>query len=73
MWLEKFYTITKDDTDYVRASVLKRDFITDTRRDNFGDKQFKELLAFNGITAGRKTAGVVFLGLKRKEDIQEDE
>ena len=72
MWLEKFYTITKDDNDYVRASVLKRDFITDTRRDNFGDKQFKELLSFNGITAGRKTAGVVFLGLKRKEDIEED-
>ena len=72
-WLEAFYTITKDENDYVRSSVLKRDFMSDTRRDNFGDKQFKELLAFNGITAGRKNVGVVFLGLKRKEEIVEDE
>ena len=73
LWLEKFYTITKDENDYVRASVLKRDFITDTRRDNFGDKHFKELLSFNGITSGRKNIGVVFLGLKRKECIVEED
>jgi putative DNA primase/helicase len=72
-WLETFYTITKDENDYIRASVLKRDFLTDTRRDNFGDKQFKELLSFNGITAGRKNVGSVFLGLKRKECIVEEE
>jgi P4 family phage/plasmid primase-like protien len=68
LWLDKYYKITNDENDIIPSSDLKRQFLTDTNRDKFPDKTFKDLLGFNNITWKHTKKGSAFVGLKRKED-----
>ena len=68
LWLEKYYIITKKDTDKIQASLLKRDFLNDTHTEKFADLSFKNLLAFNGINQEHERGGNFYIGLKRKSD-----
>ena len=73
LWLAKYYTITNQETDTIRAAELKVDYLSDCRVDKMDDRKFKQLLSVNHIEAKRTNKGMAFVGLKRKaeEDIVE--
>ena len=73
LWLDKHYTITKNENDKVQASELKRQFMQDTNTEKFGDVAFKNLLGFNGINRVHTNTGNYYVGLKRKADAVFDE
>jgi len=71
LWLNKYYEITKKETDKIGATELKRQFLQDNHIEKYGDNTFKSQLTFNNIKAVRMTAGNFYIGLKRKEEIVE--
>lgn len=66
VWLNKYYTLTKQDTDQINATELKRQYMEDNHIEKFGDSAFKNLLGFNNIKWKHTNVGNFYLGLKRK-------
>jgi phage/plasmid-associated DNA primase len=74
LWLNKHYNITKDENHKIGATELKRSYLEDNNIEKIADASFKSLLEFNGVVRKRETAGVFYVGLKRKapEGINDD-
>jgi len=66
VWLNKYYTLTRQDTDQINATELKRQYMEDNHIEKFGDSAFKNLLGFNNIKWKHTNVGNFYLGLKRK-------
>ena len=66
-WLNKFYTIVSDEKQTVGSAELKKAYMFDNDLEKFADNTFKNLMSFNNIKTKRTAAGVVFIGLVRKE------
>ena len=73
-WLSKYYIITNQETDTVRAADLKAAYLMDCRVDKMDERKFKQLMGFNNIGMRKTKTCNVFWGLKRKadEDIVEE-
>jgi putative DNA primase/helicase len=71
-WLTKYYTITNQESDMIRASVLKQDYMTDCRVEKIADVRFKQLMKFNNIESKKTKTSNVFCGLIRKTDEEID-
>lgn len=68
-WLEEHYIITHWDEDKVSASDMRRDFLADKPDSGLSVVKFKELMGYNGVESKRITAGVYFIGLKKRDVI----
>jgi P4 family phage/plasmid primase-like protien len=73
LWLSRYYTITFNDKDVIPARILKRDYLLDNNIERIDDTKFGSLLKFNKIEKKRTNHGVVYYGLKRKEDAVDEE
>jgi P4 family phage/plasmid primase-like protien len=67
VWLKEFYNITNDAKDRVKAMELYQDFVDDTKNKMISQKQFSKALQFNGIVPRRLPAGMVYVGICRKD------
>ena len=68
MWLNRYYKITKAETDMIQATELKRQYLQDNNIEKMADQSFKNLLGFNGINRKHTNTGNYYVGLKRKSD-----
>jgi len=70
-WLAKHYTITNKKEDTIQSSLLMSDYMADENKDKCDSRWFKQMLSFNGIDHDRIASGAVYMGLVRKEKVQE--
>jgi len=70
-WLAEYYEITKNESDFILSSELKKNFHYDTKIEKMTEETFKDLMTMSGIQNKRMTKGKGFFGLKRRCMIQE--
>ena len=71
-WLANYYEITKNESDFILSSELKKNFHSDTRIEKMGEETFKDLMTMSGVPNKRTKHGKGFFGLKRRLMIQEE-
>lgn len=72
-FIQEYYDITNNVNDKIKSSDLYQDFQNKTRLKNISSKRFKDDMKNIKIDSKRLTAGVCFLGLKKKVfDDEED-
>lgn len=71
-WLNEFYTVTGDDRDTIKSSDMKIAYMKDKGVTTLSDAAFKQLMELNGYITKKTKISNVYLGLKRKESINEN-
>jgi hypothetical protein len=68
------YEITNNENDKINSTVLYTHFVSRCRDSKISNKRFKDdILGISGISTKRSNKGVLFTGLKLKEDIDNDD
>ena len=68
------YDITNNEKDNISSSLLFNEFSSYSRDSKISSKRFKDdMLGISGILCKRTKTGVVFTGLKKKEDANSDD
>ena len=71
-FINENYELTNNTNDKVSSALLYAHFTSCTRGTTISSKRFKDdLLGISGIETKREKKGVVFTGLKKKEDEEE--
>jgi putative DNA primase/helicase len=69
-WLAEYYEITKNESDFILSSELKKNFHYDTKIEKMTEETFKDLMTMSDIQNKRMNKGKGFFGLKRRCMIQ---
>ena len=72
-WLTAHYDITQNDDDLVSASALKRAYMLDCSSNGVSDNWFAAMMAFNSVGKRRTRTGMMYVGLRRKDGIDDAE
>jgi P4 family phage/plasmid primase-like protien len=68
------YEITNNENDKINSTALYTHFASSNRDSKISNKRFKDdILGISGISTKRSNKGVLFVGLKLREDINEDD
>ena len=69
------YELTNNDDDKINSTALYNHFISSCRDSKVSTKRFKDdILGISGISTKRhRTSGILFLGLKLREVVDDDE
>jgi phage/plasmid-associated DNA primase len=68
------YEITNNENDKINSTVLYTHFASSNRDSKISNKRFKDdILGISGISTKRSNKGVLFTGLKLREDIDDDD
>jgi P4 family phage/plasmid primase-like protien len=68
------YEITNNENDKINSTALYTHFASSNRDSKISNKRFKDdILGISGISTKRSNKGVLFTGLKLREDIDDDD
>jgi hypothetical protein len=68
------YEITNNEDDKINSNTLYTHFAASCRDSKVSNKRFKDdMLGISGVSTKRSNKGVLFIGLKIKEDIDDDD
>ena len=68
------YEITNNENDKINSTALYTHFASSNRDSKISNKRFKDdILGISGISTKRSNKGVLFIGLKLRDDIDDDD
>ena len=73
-FIMKNYEITNNENDKINSNALYTHFASSNRDSKISNKRFKDdILGISGISTKRSNKGVLFVGLKLRDDIDDDD